>query len=89
MNAIKNLRTDTFIRDRSSDMKTISTILSRNISKTILICIKCIKCINSKLKILVDLSILVKTFVIWDSLVIWEFELDANFVYKKTCFASS
>ena len=86
MNAIKNLRTDTFIRDRSSDMKTISTILSRNISKNILICIKCI---NSKLKILVDLSILVKTFVIWDSLVIWEFELDANFVYKKTCFASS
>ena len=78
MNVTKNLRTGTFIKDRSSNIKTIS--------KTILICIKCI---DSKLKILVDLSILVKTFVIWDSLVIWEFELDANFVYKKTCFASS
>ena len=53
MNVTKNLRTGTFIKDRSSNIKTIS--------KTILICIKCI---DSKLKILVDLSILVKMFVI-------------------------
>ena len=57
MNVTKNLRTGTFIKDRSSDVKTIS----KAISKTILICIKCI---DSKLKILVDLSILVKMFVI-------------------------
>ena len=57
MNATKNLRTGTFIKDRSSDVKTIS----KAISKTILICTKCI---NSKLKILVDLSILIETFVI-------------------------
>ena len=57
MNATKNLRTGTFIKDRSSDVKTIS----KAISKTILICTKCI---NSKLKILVDLLILIETFVI-------------------------